>query len=97
MSRPKPKILMSGIEGHMYNEIYESSKIWIIMYKDAACNWMRQPDYTNTLHASQSDVPTKYCRTLFHNKAHGVNKVKRLNKLFKCGDYWLKEIDFSKK
>ena len=97
MARPKAKTIFTAIDGIMYNEIYESPKIWIVMYKDTACNWMRQPDYNQTLYSSQSEVATKYVRTLFHNKAHGVRKVKRLNKLFKCDDFWLKEVDFNKK
>lgn len=98
MARPKPHVIADIINAkHKKIEIYRSLQAFAVMYRDHGINMMTQPDYMHTLYENQYDVPKKYQRTLFHHRAHAQNRAKELNELFKCDDYWVKEIDLSKK
>lgn len=82
MSRPKPVIILEHVNKETFkvDQILESEAIWAVFYKDKPFNLKSG--------SMVSSYPgAKYKKVSFSNPGHAINLAKKLNKLFRCGDF----------
>ena len=87
MSRPSGKILLSKQVKRIFWEIKEGQGLWVLAYKKCPVKVVRTTDRPSCNNYHDHSVPTAWM-----NKAHGENRVDKLNKMFKTDDFSLLEL-----
>lgn len=88
MARPKPTILLTHVDPGTYKseEVLEADAIYAVFYKG-------RPFNLRTFLNSLQDYPgPKYKKVSFSNPGHAFNLMEKLNKLFKCSDFTVVEL-----
>ncbi len=82
MSRPKPRIILeyANKENFKVEQILDSEAIWAVFYKGKPFNLK-----SGSLVSSYPGP--KYKKVSFSNPGHAHNLAKKLNKIFKTGDF----------
>lgn len=89
MARPKPTILLTHVDPSTYKseEILEAEAIYAVFYKGKPFNLR---SHSNSL----QDYPgPKYKKVSFSNPGHAFNLMEKMNKLFKCHDFTVVELN----
>jgi hypothetical protein len=88
MARPKPTILLTHVNPGTFKseEILEADAIYAVFYRG-------KPFNLRTHINSLQDYPgPKYKKVSFSNPGHAFNLMEKLNKLFKCTDFTVVEL-----
>lgn len=87
MSRPKPKILLNStnINENKKQLILHSNGLWVVLYQN-------KPFSFKTEVIRQVSNTPKYKKTCFPNPGHAYNLAKKLNLLFNCNDFSVKQV-----
>lgn len=82
MGRPKPTVILEHINNKTYKseQILEAEAIWAVFYKGKPFNLKSANALTNY-------PGPKYKKVSFSNRGHALNLAKKLNAMFKCGDF----------
>jgi|TARA_B110000902_G_scaffold222193_1_gene258200 hypothetical protein len=82
MSRPKPTVILENINNKTYKseQVLEAEAIWAVFYQEKPFNLKSANALTNY-------PGPKYKKVSFSNPGHAHNLAKKLNDMFKCGDF----------
>ena len=83
MARPNPKVLLRHQDNESRFEVCEAQAIWAVFYKENPIN-LRSKTYTNK--------NFKYIKCTYSNKAHAFRLAEKLNRMFNCNDFNVKEF-----
>jgi len=92
MSRPKPLIILTNTNPRTYKseEVLAADAIYAVFYKNKPIN-------LRTLNSLVSYPGPKYKKCSWPNPGHAFNLADRLNKMFKCEDFYVVELKVGKR
>ena len=88
MTKPSGKLLLSKQVGNTLYEIKEGEGLWVLAYKKRPIRLVvsKLPGANNKPYIVNNKLSS------WVNIAHGENRVDKLNKIFKTGDFSLLEL-----
>jgi len=87
MTRPSGKIILSKRIGSVLYEIKEGRGLWVLAYNGSPIRYTSSKAKTKNSESKWSQNQS----LAWVNKAHGINRVNKLNKMFNTNDFSLLE------